>query len=128
MSEGISNGFYIEVITELLNDYQVQAPYQYFFSYQITIKNLSSQPAQLISRSWRIFDSMGRVEHVNGMGVVGLQPVIEPGNAFTYTSGCPLISGLGKMSGHYQMLNLHTKTSFTVKIPPFDLICPSYQN
>ncbi|MHA8066804.1 Co2+/Mg2+ efflux protein ApaG [Aquirufa sp. ROCK2-A2] len=122
MPESIYNGFFVSVKTTQILDYEIQRPYQFYFSYQITIKNLSEQPAQLISRFWKIVDGAGNTENVNGLGVVGLQPVIEPGMSFTYSSGCPLISNFGQMSGHYNFLNLDTKSSFKVIIPPFELI------
>ena len=125
MPESIYNGFYIAVKTNQILDYEIQKPYNYYYSYQITIKNVSEQPAQLISRFWKIIDGAGNVENVNGLGVVGVQPVFEPGISFTYSSGCPLIHSVGQMSGHYNFLNLETKSSFKVIIPPFELI-PSF--
>ncbi|MEY2792615.1 MAG: hypothetical protein RJA76_607 [Bacteroidota bacterium] len=122
MSEAISNGIYISVETTQLQDQQLQKPFTYYFSYQITIKNLTSHPTKLISRFWKIWESGGKIEHVSGLGVIGLQPVIEPGTSFTYTSGCPLTTQIGKMSGHYSFTNLDTKENFLVKIPPFPLI------
>jgi ApaG protein len=122
MPESIYNGFYVAVKTSQILDYELQNSYNFYFAYQITIKNLSEQPAQLISRFWKIVDGAGNVENVNGLGVVGLQPVIEPGMSFTYSSGCPLINSVGQMSGHYNFLNLESKSSFKVIIPPFELI------
>jgi ApaG protein len=121
MSKSIFNGFSIEVQTTQITDFEIQKPYQFYFSYQITIKNLSEQPAQLISRFWKIMDG-GNEEHVTGLGVVGLQPIIEPGMSFSYNSGCPLIHPVGQMSGHYHFLNLKSKSSFKVNIPPFELV------
>jgi len=100
----------------------MQAPFAYFFSYQITIKNISNQTGQLVSRFWLITDGIGRTEEVNGLGVVGEQPIIDPGNSFTYNSGCPLISPFGTMQGNYTFLNLMTKQTFKVEIPLFELI------
>jgi ApaG protein len=124
MSESVSNGFSIEVKTSQITEFEIQKPYNFYFSYQITIENLSDQPAQLISRFWKIMDG-GNIEQVNGLGVVGLQPVIEPGMSFSYDSGCPLIHPVGQMSGYYQFLNLTSKSSFKVNIPSFELI-PMY--
>ena len=78
-----------------------------------------------MSRFWEIVDGIGSKETVNGLGVVGQQPIIEPGNSFTYTSGCPLISSIGKMSGYYVFLNLEDQSTFKVEIPAFELI-PAY--
>lgn len=128
MVESVSNGFYVQIVTEQMNDVQLQEPYIYYFSYQITIKNLTNYPAKLISRFWKIWESGGKIEHVNGLGVVGLQPIIEPGTSFTYTSGCPLTTSLGQMSGHYNFVQLETNASFLVKIPPFQFIAQSVLN
>jgi ApaG protein len=105
-----------------MSDYELQLPYKYFFTYQITIQNLSDQTGQLVSRYWEIKDGSGINEVVNGLGVVGQQPVIEPGESFTYTSGCPLISSIGKMEGYYLFLNLADNSTFKVQIPAFELI------
>ncbi len=128
MEEAISNGFLVTVKTTHLLNQPLQNPFLHYFSYQITIKNLTPHPAKLISRFWKIWESGGKIEHVNGLGVVGLQPVIEPGTSFTYTSGCPLTTNLGQMSGHYSFTNLETKENFLVKIPPFQLIPSSVLN
>jgi ApaG protein len=100
----------------------MQLPYKYFYTYEITIQNLSDQTGQLVSRYWEIKDGSGINEVVNGLGVVGQQPIIEPGDSFTYTSGCPLISAIGKMEGYYIFLNLADNSTFKVQIPPFELI------
>ena len=122
MVESTSNGFQIKIISSYIPSYEMQAPFAYFFSYQITIKNISNQTGQLVSRFWLITDGIGRTEEVNGLGVVGEQPIIDPGNLFTYTSGCPLISPFGTMQGNYTFLNLMTKQTFKVEIPLFELI------
>ena len=106
MKDPNTNKYIISVETTYMSDYELQLPYKYFFTYQITIQNLSDQTGQLVSRYWEIKDGSGINEVVNGLGVVGQQPVIEPGESFTYTSGCPLISSIGKMEGYYLFLNL----------------------
>ncbi len=122
MIEGFSNGIYISVETTELHHQQIQKPFLHYFSYQITIKNLTSHSVKLISRFWKIWEAGGKIEHVTGLGVVGIQPIIEPGTSFTYTSGCPLTTNLGKMSGHYSFTNIDTKENFIAQIPPFDLL------
>lgn len=117
-----NQGFTIKVETSYIPTYEIQKPFQYFFAYQITIKNDSKQASQLVSRFWEITDSIGHQEVVNGLGVVGLQPIIEVGESFTYTSGCPLISTMGKMKGYYTFLNLADQSTFKVEIPEFELI------
>lgn len=121
MSQSISSDFHISIKVTHIHAYELQPPYEHFFSYQITIKNNSKQSAQLISRFWRIVDGSNQPEFVNGLGVIGQQPTLEPGESFTYTSGCPLISPIGQMSGAYSFLNLVDQSTFTVDIPPFEL-------
>lgn len=96
---------------------------RYFWAYQVQIENLSAEPLQLKSRYWRITDSCGRTEEVQGEGVVGEQPVIEPGYVFEYTSGTPLSTASGFMAGHYRM-HKNDGTSFEVEIPAFSLDSP----
>ncbi|MFM1913355.1 MAG: hypothetical protein RIR51_1193 [Bacteroidota bacterium] len=124
MSKSICNGIQVDVSTAFVPNYKIQKPYANYFSYQITIKNLTSQPVQLISRYWNIWDSVGVKEEINGMGVVGLQPTIGPYESFSYTSGCPTISNFGRMKGSYILINLETQQTFSVKIPQFELITP----
>src|ERR1700754_3471289 len=76
---------------------------RYVWSYTVTIENKGPEPVQLLSRYWNITDGSGRVQEVRGAGVVGAQPVIAPGEKFQYTSGCPLETASGCMSGRYQM-------------------------
>jgi ApaG protein len=118
----------IEVIANHIADMEIQKPYQYFFSYQITILNRSIQPVQLVSRYWQILDGGLHEETVKGLGVVGQQPILEPNTSFTYTSGCPLMLEFGKMSGHYTFLNLTTQETFQVEIPAFSLTTTFAQN
>lgn len=118
----------IEVIAHHIPDIEIQKPYQYFFSYQITILNRSIQPVQLVSRYWHILDGGLHEETVNGLGVVGQQPILEPNTSFTYSSGCPLMSEFGKMSGHYTFMNLATQETFQVEIPAFSLTTTFAQN
>jgi ApaG protein len=95
----------------------------YFWSYTIEIQNDGSVPVQLKTRFWRITDGTGRTEEVRGPGVVGQTPVIEPGQSFTYTSGCPLPTPSGIMVGSYQMSGDGEKL-FDVAVPAFSLDSP----
>jgi len=95
----------------------------YFWAYQVQIENLGVDPVRLKSRYWRITDSHGHTEEVRGEGVVGEQPLIEPGYAFEYTSGAPLGTSSGFMKGSYRMRR-HDGTSFEVEIPHFSLDSP----
>jgi ApaG protein len=95
----------------------------YVWSYTVTIENKGEEPVQLISRYWNITDGAGRVQEVRGPGVVGAQPVIAPGQKFQYTSGCPLPTASGYMSGRYQM-KAASGESFEAEIPGFLLESP----
>lgn len=101
---------------------------EYLFAYRITIENLSTMPIKLLRRHWYIMDSNGTYREVEGEGVVGQQPVIEPGGSHQYISACNLRSDMGKMSGNYQMENLYNKRLFSVEIPEFQMIAPFKMN
>lgn len=90
----------------------------YGFAYTITISNTGELPAQLISRHWVIVDADGQREEVRGLGVVGHQPLLQPGEAFEYTSGCRLRTPTGTMEGHYHFVR-EDGTPFSVPIPRF---------
>lgn len=96
----------------------------YFFSYKITIENKSGFPVQLLRRHWHIFDSLGGKSEVEGAGVIGEQPQINPGEFYAYESGCNLISDIGSMHGNYLMINVLNKQEFEVQIPRFLMITP----
>jgi ApaG protein len=96
---------------------------QYFWAYRIEIANLGDEVVQLRSRHWRITDANGHTEEVKGAGVVGKQPVLKPGETFSYTSGCPLSTASGIMVGTYQMQNDKGET-FSIAIPAFSLDLP----
>ncbi len=95
----------------------------YFWAYRIEISNLGEEAVRLRSRHWRITDANGRTEEVRGVGVVGKQPLLKPGETFAYTSGCPLTTPSGIMVGTYQMQN-ETGELFSVAIPAFSLDMP----
>lgn len=101
---------------------------EYLFAYRITIENLSTMPVKLLRRQWHIMDSNGTYREVEGEGVVGQQPLIEPGGSHQYISACNLRSDMGKMSGSYQMENLYNKRLFNVLIPEFQMIAPFKMN
>lgn len=94
----------------------------FMFAYRITIENTSDYTAQLISRHWEIFDSIGEHKQVDGEGVVGEQPILQPGASHQYVSGCNLKSELGYMEGHYTMVREIDDHLFHVEIPRFNLI------
>ena len=96
---------------------------QYVFAYTITISNTGSIPAQLISRHWIITDANGKVLEVKGLGVVGQQPLLKPGESFEYTSGTHLETAVGTMHGTYQMI-AEDGRQFDAPIPSFTLSVP----
>ena len=99
-----------------------EAP-RYVFAYTITIRNVGRLPAQLISRHWIITDAHEAVQEVRGLGVVGHQPLLQPGQSFEYTSGCSLATPVGTMKGTYQMVG-EDGTRFEAEIPEFVLAVP----
>jgi ApaG protein len=96
---------------------------RFLFAYTVTIRNTGDIAAQLISRHWIITDANNRVEEVRGLGVVGEQPVLQPGEAFEYTSGCPIETPVGSMKGSYQCVAADG-TQFEAAIPEFVLSMP----
>lgn len=96
---------------------------QWFFLYTVSITNEGQDTVQLMSRHWVITDGMGKVEEVQGPGVVGKQPVLAPGRSFEYTSGCPLTTPFGSMHGTYQMVT-QSAEKFDIEIAPFTLSEP----
>jgi len=96
---------------------------RFVFAYTISIRNAGSVGAQLISRHWIITDGDGKVQEVRGLGVVGNQPFLKPGESFEYTSGCALTTPVGTMRGSYQM-TAEDGTQFEAPIPEFTLAMP----
>lgn len=117
----------VEVSVETFYQADANQP-EFIFAYRVTIENHNSFPVQLMRRHWDIFDSNGTYREVDGEGVIGQQPILEPGGRHQYISGCNLQTEMGRMSGHYEMLNLNTDQPFTVAIPAFDLVMPAKMN
>ena len=115
--------FDIDVATRYLDDQSAPDEDRYVFAYTIQIRNTGKLPARLVARHWVITDANGRVEQVDGEGVVGEQPWLRPGEAFEYTSGAVIATGLGTMQGTYEML-ADDGTSFEARIPAFTLAVP----
>jgi ApaG protein len=97
---------------------------RYVYTYTITIENVGGESAQLVSRHWRIRDANNNLQEVQGIGVVGEQPLIDPGKSYTYTSGVVLETETGIMEGTYQM-RLSEGESFDAEIPTFALVPPN---
>lgn len=120
----------IEVSVDVKYWHQHSMPNEnhYFFVYFISIENRSEYTVQLLRRHWHIFDSTGEHREVDGDGVVGENPVLEPGQRFEYNSGCNLNSEMGYMRGHYTFEKILDGKEITVDIPQFDLIVPGKLN
>ena len=128
MATAITEG--IKVSVEVTYQAEFSSPHQhhYVFTYKVNIENKSSHTIQLMRRRWEIFDAGDSTKIVEGDGVVGQQPILEPGNRHEYVSGCNLKSGLGKMRGSYSMEKLFDGKSFEVAIPEFQLIADIFSN
>jgi len=126
-SEAITRNIRILVQTQYMPERSTPPKRQWFFAYKIRIENEGPETIQLLARHWVITDATGKVEEVNGEGVVGEQPIIEPGKAFEYSSGCPLTTPFGSMHGEYQMIT-QLGEEFDVRIPPFVLRVPGTMN
>ena len=124
----ISEGVEVSVETFYQQDYSNPMQSEYMFAYRIAIENHNSFPVKLHRRHWHIFDSNGSYREVEGEGVVGVQPVLSPGEKYQYVSGCNLKTEMGKMHGTYQMENLNSKQLFDVNIPPFEMFVPFKNN
>lgn len=124
MITDITKGIKVSVETEYQHEYSNPVQKHFVFTYQITIENLSDKTIQLLSRHWDIVDITFPKREVEGEGVVGKQPVLEPGQIHQYVSGCNLKSGLGKMSGYYLMERLIDGKKFKVNIPSFEMVVP----
>ncbi len=99
----------------------------YLFAYHVTVSNHGTQPVQLVSRHWVITNADGKKEEVKGLGVVGQQPLIQPGESYTYSSFCPLDTPVGSMYGTYQMV-WDDGEEFDALISPFTLALPGILN
>jgi ApaG protein len=113
----------VSAATQYLVEQSEEAAGRYVFAYTITLRNTGSVAAQLISRHWIITDAQGLVQEVRGLGVVGAQPLLQPGESFEYTSGTSIATAVGTMRGSYQML-AEDGTRFEATIPEFTLSVP----
>lgn len=122
--EQVTRGIRVRVLPQYSEDQSTPDESYYFWTYTVDISNEGEETVQLKSRIWRITDGRGRTEEVRGPGVVGQTPTIEPGQSFTYTSGCPLSTPSGIMVGTYQMVIATRGDLFEVAIPAFSLDSP----
>ena len=121
--ESVTRGIKVVVCPFYLDDQSAPDEGHYVWAYHVEIVNDGNEQVQLRTRYWRITDALGRVQEVRGPGGVGEQPVLDPGDAFEYTSGTPLPTASGIMAGVYQM-ELATGEQFDVEIPAFSLDSP----
>lgn len=122
-SEAVTRGVRVRVRSEYSPERSDPSKNEWFFLYTIEISNEGTGTVQLLTRHWIITDGTGHVEEVRGPGVVGKQPILRPGEAFEYTSGCPLRTPFGVMAGTYQMVDEQGQR-FDVTIAPFTLSEP----
>lgn len=128
MSSKVTEGVHVSVETFYQPDYSNPVSSEFMFAYRITIQNNNSYPVKLLRRHWYIFDSNGTHREVEGEGVVGVQPQINPGEQYQYVSGCNLRTEMGKMYGTYSMENIQGNKHFEVKIPVFEMVVPFKMN
>ncbi len=127
MSETTTEGIHITVESFYLPDQSSPRQGRFAFAYKVRIANEGEAPAQLRSRHWVIMDGNGERQEVRGEGVVGEQPLLQPGEKFEYTSGCLIKTPHGAMQGSYRMLR-EDGTAFDAKIAPFSLTQPNALN
>lgn len=109
-------------------EFKGQGEYRFQFAYRVTIENKSEHALQLLRRKWNILDSNGELREVEGDGVVGEQPIIDPDTHHQYISGCHLQTEIGQMYGTYSMIRHSDGKKFEVAIPKFNLVVPHRLN
>ena len=124
MISAVTDGVKVSVMTEYQPEYSSPSQAHYVFTYRITIENEGNSTVQLLRRHWIIYDANGMAREVEGEGVVGQQPILEPGETHEYVSGCNLRSSLGKMGGTYLMERIIDGKQFRVNIPEFTMVVP----
>ncbi len=127
MSDAVTRGIRVRVKSEFVPERSAPEQSEYFFAYTVTISNEGEETAQLVSRRWVITNGNGRVDTVEGPGVVGEQPVLTPGTSFQYTSFCPLPTSFGSMEGAYRMITASGQ-AFEARIGSFTLAVPGALN
>ncbi|NBJ12881.1 Co2+/Mg2+ efflux protein ApaG [Microvirga arsenatis] len=123
MYKAVTRGISVTVTPRYMPEESSPDDGRYFFAYTVEIINTSLERVQLRARHWRITDENGHVQEVRGPGVVGEEPVLGPGESFSYTSGCPLTTPSGTMQGTYLMETASGET-FEAEIPAFSLDIP----
>jgi ApaG protein len=124
----VTKGIKVSVESEYQKEYSSPRQYHFVFTYKVTIENQSDNSIQLRRRHWFIKDAGYTDREIEGIGVIGVQPVIEPGQFHSYVSGCNLKSGIGKMYGTYDMVKIIDGSTFQATIPEFIMILPEKLN
>lgn len=124
MVTAVTEGIKVSVKTDYQQEYSSPLQAHYVFTYRIKIENASENTIQLMRRHWLIYDSNGTVREVEGEGVIGQQPVLEPGEIHEYVSGCNLRSSMGKMVGTYLIERIIDGKQIRVTIPEFTMVVP----
>ncbi|MBK5254461.1 MAG: Co2+/Mg2+ efflux protein ApaG [Vicinamibacteria bacterium] len=127
MSDATTNGVKVQVAARYVEERSNPHANKFIFAYTVTITNTEAAPVQLLSRKWIIKDADGDIETIEGPGVVGEKPVLQPGQSFEYTSFCPLETPFGTMEGHYNMVAADG-SRFEARIAPFGLATPGPLN
>ena len=128
MTTAVTNGIRVSVRVRFASEHSDTKQGRYIFVYRITIANEGRHTVQLLRRHWHIWDSLADERQVEGPGVVGETPVLNPGERFTYSSQCDLSSGLGRMAGTYTMRDMVSNVTFLVEVPAFVLSYPYLSN
>jgi len=128
VSDTTTRGVRIEVESRYEPEHSAPERKHWFFSYGVRISNVGGEAVQLLSRLWIVTDERGHTTRVEGPGVVGETPVLEPGESFDYRSFCPLETAFGTMEGHYVMRVLESEERFEARIEPFALAVPGAVN
>ena len=124
----ITQGIEVSVIPHYHNEMSKPSLNKYVHSYLVSITNHSDLEVQLLSRHWVITDANSKIRHVTGEGVIGQQPILEPGQSHNYKSWCPMSTPVGKMSGTYTLIRSVDNSAFGVIIPEFKLIADFKKN
>ena len=124
----VSKGVKICVEVFYQPDYSNPINHEFMFAYRITIENNNNFEIKLLRRHWFIQDSSVDKKEVEGDGVVGVQPVIPPGESFQYVSGCNIKTEIGRMVGYYIVQNMNNQSEFKIDIPAFDMTAPNILN
>ncbi|MFO7822323.1 MAG: Co2+/Mg2+ efflux protein ApaG [Cyclobacterium sp.] len=128
MVTAITEGVKVSVEANYQNGFSNPGQHHYVFTYKVTIENHSNFTLQLLKRRWEVYDAASDLKIIEGEGVVGQQPVLEPGATHAYISGCNLRSGMGKMTGQYTMEKQVDGKLLMVAIPEFQLIANIFDN